>query len=143
MRSTECRRSIYQETPSRDGQKESHPCFAEGARSADSYARSRRSLRACEPHRAEHLELSVENPMPGLPKLGNAGAIFLGRWSSEGESATIAPGESLLRPPGPRASPRRSVVYDFQKRSSIIEVSKNSADRLGTPSPRRWPKAKA
>ena len=79
----------------------------------------------------EHLELSVENPEAWLPKLGNAGAIFLGRWSSEAIGDYCAGPNHVLPTAGTARFSSPLGVYDFQKRSSIIGVSKNSADKLG------------
>ena len=79
----------------------------------------------------EHLELSVEDPDAWLPKLGNAGAIFLGRWSSEAIGDYCAGPNHVLPTAGTARFSSPLGVYDFQKRSSIIEVSKNSADKLG------------
>ncbi len=79
----------------------------------------------------EHLELSVENPEAWLPKLGNAGAIFLGRWSSEAIGDYCAGPNHVLPTSGTARFSSPLGVYDFQKRSSIIEVSRKSAAELG------------
>jgi histidinol dehydrogenase len=79
----------------------------------------------------EHLELSVEDPEAWLPKLGNAGAIFLGRWSSEAIGDYCAGPNHVLPTAGTARFSSPLGVYDFQKRSSIIGVSQASADKLG------------
>jgi histidinol dehydrogenase len=79
----------------------------------------------------EHLELSVENPQALLPKIRNAGAIFLGRFSSEALGDYCAGPNHVL--PTSRTARFSSPlgVYDFQKRSSIINVSLGGAKVLG------------
>ena len=79
----------------------------------------------------EHLELSVENAKALLPKIRHAGAIFLGRYSSEALGDYCAGPNHVL--PTSRTARFSSPlgVYDFQKRSSVIEVSKKGAVRLG------------
>ena len=79
----------------------------------------------------EHLELSVEEPRNWLPKLGSAGAIFLGRWSSEAIGDYCAGPNHVLPTSGTARFSSPLGVYDFQKRTSIIEVSREAAGRLG------------
>ena len=79
----------------------------------------------------EHLELSVENPQAWLPKIGAAGAIFLGRWSSEAVGDYCAGPNHVLPTAGTARFSSPLGVYDFQKRSSIIEVSQSGAAKLG------------
>lgn len=79
----------------------------------------------------EHLELSVENPQAWLPKIGAAGAIFLGRWSSEAVGDYCAGPNHVLPTAGTARFSSPLGVYDFQKRSSIIEVSRSGAAKLG------------
>jgi histidinol dehydrogenase len=79
----------------------------------------------------EHLELSVEDPDAWLPKLGAAGAIFLGRWSSEAIGDYCAGPNHVLPTAGTARFSSPLGVYDFQKRSSVIAVSQNSAVTLG------------
>jgi histidinol dehydrogenase len=79
----------------------------------------------------EHLELSVEDPHAWLPKLGSAGAIFLGRWSSEAIGDYCAGPNHVLPTAGTARFSSPLGVYDFQKRTSVIAVSKNSALILG------------
>ena len=79
----------------------------------------------------EHLELSVANPEALLPKIRNAGAIFIGAYTSEALGDYCAGPNHVL--PTSRTARFSSPlgVYDFQKRSSVIAVSKKGAARLG------------
>jgi histidinol dehydrogenase len=79
----------------------------------------------------EHLEVSTDSPEVWLPKLRHAGAIFMGRYSSEALGDYCAGPNHVL--PTSRTARFSSPlgVYDFQKRSSIIHVSTDGADTLG------------
>ncbi len=79
----------------------------------------------------EHLELSVENARALLPKIRHAGAIFMGKYSSEALGDYCAGPNHVL--PTSRTARFSSPlgVYDFQKRSSIINVSREGAITLG------------
>lgn len=79
----------------------------------------------------EHLEVSTQNPEAWLPKLRHAGAIFMGRHSSEALGDYCAGPNHVL--PTSRTARFSSPlgVYDFQKRSSIIYVSEAGAQTLG------------
>jgi histidinol dehydrogenase len=79
----------------------------------------------------EHLELSVARPDALLPKIRHAGAIFLGRDSSEALGDYCAGPNHVL--PTSRTARFSSPlgVYDFQKRSSVIRVSRKAAAKLG------------
>jgi histidinol dehydrogenase len=79
----------------------------------------------------EHLELSVANPKKWLKRIRHAGAIFLGRYASEALGDYCAGPNHVL--PTSRTARFSSPlgVYDFQKRSSIIQVSREGARRLG------------
>jgi histidinol dehydrogenase len=79
----------------------------------------------------EHLELSVADPQVWLPKLKNAGAIFLGRYSSEAIGDYCAGPNHVLPTSGSARFSSALGVYDFQKRSSVIEVSRGGAVSLG------------
>ena len=79
----------------------------------------------------EHLELSVAKPRPLLPKLRHAGAIFLGRWSSEAIGDYCAGPNHVLPTSGTARFSSPLGVYDFQKRSSLIGVSRAGARTLG------------
>ncbi|MDR0934605.1 MAG: histidinol dehydrogenase [Burkholderiaceae bacterium] len=79
----------------------------------------------------EHLEVSTENPERWLELLRHAGAIFLGRFTSEALGDYCAGPNHVL--PTSRTARFSSPlgVYDFQKRSSIIRVSEEGARVLG------------
>jgi histidinol dehydrogenase len=79
----------------------------------------------------EHLEVSCENPDEWLPLLRHAGAIFMGRHSSEALGDYCAGPNHVL--PTSRTARFSSPlgVYDFQKRSSLIHVSAAGAQTLG------------
>jgi len=79
----------------------------------------------------EHLELSVARPGALLPKLRHAGAIFLGRWSSEAVGDYCAGPNHILPTSGTARFSSPLGVYDFQKRSSLINVSRKGARTLG------------
>jgi histidinol dehydrogenase len=79
----------------------------------------------------EHLELSVEEPEALLPLLRNAGAIFLGRWSSEAIGDYCAGPNHVLPTAGTARYSSPLGVYDFQKRTSVIGVSEAGARSLG------------
>jgi len=79
----------------------------------------------------EHLELSVADPEAWLPQLRNAGAIFLGRYSSEAIGDYCAGPNHVLPTAGTARFSSPLGVYDFQKRSSVIEVSRAGAQSLG------------
>ncbi len=79
----------------------------------------------------EHLELAVADPEALLAKIRHAGAIFLGGYSCEAFGDYCAGPNHVL--PTSRTARFSSPlgVYDFQKRSSIIGVSQQGAQRLG------------
>ena len=79
----------------------------------------------------EHLELCVGQPEAWLPKLKNAGAIFLGAYSSEAIGDYCAGPNHVLPTSGSARFSSPLGVYDFQKRSSIIAVSQAAAQSLG------------
>jgi histidinol dehydrogenase len=80
---------------------------------------------------AEHLEISAEEPQQWADKVRHAGAMFLGRFSSESLGDYCAGPNHVL--PTSRTARFSSPlgVYDFQKRSSIIHVSEAGAQTLG------------
>ncbi|HJU71140.1 MAG TPA: histidinol dehydrogenase [Paucimonas sp.] len=80
---------------------------------------------------AEHLEISAENPKQWADLVRHAGAMFLGRFSSEALGDYCAGPNHVL--PTSRTARFSSPlgVYDFQKRSSIIQVSEAGAQTLG------------
>nr|WP_294865552.1 histidinol dehydrogenase [uncultured Pseudogulbenkiania sp.] len=79
----------------------------------------------------EHLELSVAEPETWLPGLKHAGAIFMGRFTSESLGDYCAGPNHVL--PTSRTARFASPlgVYDFQKRTSLIRVSHAGAQQLG------------
>jgi histidinol dehydrogenase len=79
----------------------------------------------------EHLELAVGDPEALLARIHNAGAIFLGHFSSEAVGDYCAGPNHVL--PTARTARFSSPlgVYDFQKRSSLIAVSREGARSLG------------
>lgn len=79
----------------------------------------------------EHLELSVGNPEALLDRIHNAGAIFIGHYTSEALGDYCA-GPNHVLPTGRTARFSSPLgVYDFQKRTSLIQVSRDGADKLG------------
>jgi histidinol dehydrogenase len=79
----------------------------------------------------EHLELCVRDLEGALAKLHNAGAIFLGEYSSEALGDYCAGPNHVLPTSGSARFSSPLGVYDFQKRTSLIEVSPAAADKLG------------
>jgi histidinol dehydrogenase len=79
----------------------------------------------------EHLELSVENPRELVLSIRHAGAIFMGRHTSEPLGDYCAGPNHVLPTSGTARFFSPLGVYDFQKRSSLIMVSPEGADRLG------------
>ena len=79
----------------------------------------------------EHLELSVEDPQAWAAKVRHAGAIFMGRMTCEALGDYCAGPNHVL--PTSRTARFSSPlgVYDFQKRSSLIQVSAQGANTLG------------
>lgn len=79
----------------------------------------------------EHLEIASRDPHQWEPRLRHAGAIFLGQFTSESLGDYCAGPNHVL----PTSSTARFSsplgVYDFQKRSSLIEVSEAGAHKLG------------
>ena len=79
----------------------------------------------------EHLELLVDRAKAWLPKLTTAGAVFLGRWSSEAIGDYCAGPNHVLPTAGTARFSSPLGVYDFQKRTSLIHVSRRGAEKLG------------
>src|SRR6267143_1508215 len=79
----------------------------------------------------EHLELSVEDPQRWVEKIRHAGAVFMGRYTSEALGDYCAGPNHVL--PTARSARFSSPlgVYDFQKRTSLIQVSADGARKLG------------
>ncbi|MGQ7287472.1 histidinol dehydrogenase [Vreelandella venusta] len=79
----------------------------------------------------EHLELSVETPGDWLDDVRHAGAIFMGRHTSEALGDYCAGPNHVLPTSGTARFSSPLGVYDFQKRSSIIHCSPDGASELG------------
>jgi histidinol dehydrogenase len=79
----------------------------------------------------EHLEISSQNPHQWEPLLKHAGAIFLGAYTSESLGDYCAGPNHVLPTSGTARFSSPLGVYDFQKRSSLIEVSEQGAQVLG------------
>jgi histidinol dehydrogenase len=79
----------------------------------------------------EHLEVSSREPHRWEPLLKHAGAIFLGAYTSESLGDYCAGPNHVLPTSGTARFSSPLGVYDFQKRSSLIEVSEAGAQPLG------------
>ena len=79
----------------------------------------------------EHLEVSSHEPQRWEPLLKHAGAIFLGAYTSESLGDYCAGPNHVLPTNGTARFSSPLGVYDFQKRSSLIEVSRAGAQVLG------------
>ena len=79
----------------------------------------------------EHLEVSSRDPQRWEPLLRHAGAIFLGAFTSESLGDYCAGPNHVLPTAGTARFSSPLGVYDFQKRSSLIEVSAAGAQKLG------------
>ena len=79
----------------------------------------------------EHLELSVENPNLLLEEISHAGAIFMGKNTCEAVGDYCAGPNHVLPTSGTARFSSPLGVYDFQKRSSLINLSAKTAHSLG------------
>ena len=79
----------------------------------------------------EHLELAVQDPEKIAPLVKAAGAMFLGKWSSEAIGDYCAGPNHVLPTAGTARFSSPLGVYDFQKRTSVIGVSQTGAAKLG------------
>ena len=79
----------------------------------------------------EHLEVASNEPHRWEPLLRHAGAIFLGAFTSESLGDYCAGPNHVLPTSGTARFSSPLGVYDFQKRSSLIEVSEVGAQKLG------------
>jgi histidinol dehydrogenase len=79
----------------------------------------------------EHLELSVADPESYIDDIRHAGAIFMGRYTSEALGDYCAGPNHVLPTSGTARFSSPLGVYDFQKRSSIIYCSEAGANKLG------------
>lgn len=80
----------------------------------------------------EHLEVSSRDPHRWEPLLKHAGALFLGAYTSESLGDYCAGPNHVLPTSGTARFSSPLGVYDFQKRSSLIEVSEAGAQTLGS-----------
>jgi histidinol dehydrogenase len=78
----------------------------------------------------EHLELMVDNVDEMIPLIRHAGAIFAGRYSAESLGDYCAGPNHVLPTAGTARFSSPLGVYDYQKRSSLIQVSEEGADTI-------------
>ena len=79
----------------------------------------------------EHLELAVADPDALLPQIRHAGAIFIGHYASEALGDYCA-GPNHVLPTGRTARFSSPLgVYDFQKRTSVLRIARQTARALG------------
>lgn len=79
----------------------------------------------------EHLELSVAEPERLVSQIRHAGAIFMGRYTAEALGDYCAGPNHVLPTSGTARFSSPLGVYDFQKRSSLIQCSPEGASSLG------------
>jgi histidinol dehydrogenase len=79
----------------------------------------------------EHLELSVEDPGSLSQHIRHAGAIFMGRYTAEALGDYCAGPNHVLPTSNTARYSSPLGVYDFQKRTSLINCSKAGAKELG------------
>lgn len=79
----------------------------------------------------EHLELSVADPEALLPDIKHAGAVFMGRYTAEALGDYCAGPNHVLPTSGTARFSSPLGVYDFQKRSSLIQFSKQGGSDMG------------
>ena len=79
----------------------------------------------------EHLEIASREPHPWEPLLHHAGAIFLGAFTSDSLGDYCAGPNHVLPTSGTARFSSPLSVYDFQKRTSLIEVSEAGAQQIG------------
>jgi len=79
----------------------------------------------------EHLELSMEDAAAAAKRVHHAGAIFLGRYTAEALGDYCAGPNHVLPTSGTARFSSPLGVYDFQKRTSLIQCSADGASRLG------------
>jgi histidinol dehydrogenase len=79
----------------------------------------------------EHLELSIDDPLPVAERIRHAGAIFLGRYTAEALGDYCAGPNHVLPTSGTARFSSPLGVYDFQKRTSLIMCTPATAAKLG------------
>ena len=82
----------------------------------------------------EHLQLAVEKPRELVERIDNAGAIFLGARSPEVIGDYVAGPSHVLPTSGTARFSSPLGVYDFRKRTSVIELSEEGSMDLALPS---------
>ena len=75
----------------------------------------------------EHLELDIVQPHRLLPRLKTAGAIFVGKWAAEAAGDYVAGANHVLPTGGAARYASPLGVYDFQRRTSIVEYDEAAA----------------
>jgi histidinol dehydrogenase len=75
----------------------------------------------------EHLELDVREPRALVPRLHNAGAIFVGKWAAEAAGDYLAGANHVLPTGGAARYASPLGVYDFVRRTSIVEYDRAAA----------------
>lgn len=75
----------------------------------------------------EHLELDVEDPHRLVPALRTAGAIFVGKWAAEAAGDYVAGANHVLPTGGAARYASPLGVYDFVRRTSIVEYDRAAA----------------
>ena len=80
----------------------------------------------------EHLELFVRRPRALLPRVRNAGAVFLGEYSTEALGDYVAGPNHVLPTGGSARFSSPLGVYDFVKRTSIIEATRQGLARVAS-----------
>ena len=79
----------------------------------------------------EHLEISTDDPQRWAAEIRHAGAMFLGRHTSEAIGDYCAGPNHVLPTAGSARFSSALGVYDFQKRTSVVRVSADGARTLG------------
>jgi len=95
-----------------------------------SVANMKEAAEVCNQIAPEHVELSVQDPETLMADIRHAGAIFLGRYTSESLGDYCAGPSHVLPTSGTARFSSALGVYDFQKRSSIINCSDAAAREL-------------
>ncbi len=75
----------------------------------------------------EHLELDVAEPHPLVPRLRTSGAIFVGKWAAEAAGDYVAGANHVLPTGGAARYASPLGVYDFQRRTSVVEYDEAAA----------------
>ena len=79
----------------------------------------------------EHLGLMIDNPYEVLEEIKNSGAVFVGNYSSEAMGDYVAGPSHVLPTSGSAKYSSPLGVYDFVKRSSVVELSEQGSIELG------------